>query len=93
MRKIKLNNVTPNGSEADIINLKEIPSSGKYGSEFKIYYQRLYFMEKYFFGKVCLIDGMITFYDEKGNEISEMSHKGIKLLYDWIEKNMEIHED
>lgn len=57
MRKILLNNVTANGSKAEIFKLKEIQCSGKYGNEFNITYQRLACLNKYFFGKVCMIDG------------------------------------
>jgi hypothetical protein len=92
MRTFKLNNVTPSGTEADTIELKEIPSSGKYGDEFDITYQRLEFLNKYYLGKVCLLDGRITFYDDQGKEVTEMSLKGLKLLYDWIEQNKEMDE-
>lgn len=90
MRTFKLSNVNPNGTEADIIRLIEIYNADHSGTDFEIYYRELDFLDEYYIGKFSLIDGVIWFKEGKnGRDTAQMSYKGLKLLYDWIEANLE----
>lgn len=93
MKRVKINNVTPNGSKIDIFSLKEIEGSGKDRKEYDIVFQHLEFLNKYYFGKVIMNDGTLVFYNDKGEEITEMRLSALKLLCEWIDKHREYEDD
>lgn len=80
---MEIHNVAPNGEKTEIITLIEVPNADNSGIEYKIFFQEYSFFEKKEIGKVELINGTVRFSG------GTMTYLGLKLLADWIEKNLE----
>lgn len=80
-----LKNIAPNGIDCDIVTLTEVPMIDGSGIEHQVEYQDFDFLEKNLIGQVSLIDGQLDITDGKGY----ISVKGMKLLCNWIEENLE----
>ncbi|MEZ0538939.1 hypothetical protein [Fibrella arboris] len=86
---IELYEVSPNGTKIDIIYLTKVPLPDGSGFEYLVEFKEMEFLEKMEIGRVGLIDGKLWLFDVT----AQITYKGMLLLANWIEANLEEDEE
>ena len=85
--ELELYEIAPNGTKVDVIFINKIRNIDNSGWVYEIDFQRADYMDRIRVGIADLIMGEVEFVE---SEIADgVSYKGLRLLSDWIEKNLE----